>query len=95
MAGYRWLKDTILKSFRPFTLPTGIQLASDFIMQLIWCGCKSDIPFSTRDSGYKRYGFGLLDLHVQLCTNILCIFWFPRKFIVIVFRLESTIDGEI
>jgi hypothetical protein len=36
MAGYRWLKDTILKSFRPFTLSTGIQLAPDFIMQLIW-----------------------------------------------------------
>jgi hypothetical protein len=33
--------------------------------------------------------------HVQLYTNILCIFWFLHNFIVIVFRLESTIDGEI
>jgi hypothetical protein len=66
-------------------------------MQLIWSGYKSGIPFSTRDCGYKRYGFGLLDLHVQLYTKyiILCMFWFLRKFIVIVFRLESTIDGEI
>jgi hypothetical protein len=31
--GYRWLKDTILKSFRPFTLPNEIQLAPDSIMQ--------------------------------------------------------------
>jgi hypothetical protein len=36
-----------------------------------------------------------MDVHVQLYTNILCMFWFLRKFIVIVFRLESTIDGEI
>jgi hypothetical protein len=40
-------------------------------------------------------GFYLLDVHVQLYTNILCMFWFLRKFTVIVFRLESTIDGEI
>jgi hypothetical protein len=55
MAGYRWLKDTILKSFRPFTFPTGIQLAPDFIMRLILRGCKSGIPCSTRDCSYKRY----------------------------------------
>jgi hypothetical protein len=84
-------RTTILKSFRPFTLPTGIQLAPDFIMQLIWCGCKSGIPFSTKDCGYKRYDFGLLDLY----TNILCMFWLVRKFIVIVFRLQSIINGEI
>jgi hypothetical protein len=95
MAGYRWFKDIILKSFRPFTFPTGTQLAPDFIMQLIWCGCKSGIPCSTRDYGYKRYGFGLLDVHVKLYTNIRCMFWFLRKFIVIVFRLESTTDDEI
>jgi hypothetical protein len=33
--------------------------------------------------------------HVQIYTNILCMFWFLFKFIVIVFRLESKIDGEI
>jgi hypothetical protein len=62
MVGYRWLKDSILKSFRLFTLTTRIHLAPDSIMQLIWCGCKT----GTRDCGYKRYGFGLLDVHVQL-----------------------------
>jgi hypothetical protein len=49
MAGYWWLKDTILISFGSFTIPTGIQLALDSIMRLIWCGCKSGIPCSTRD----------------------------------------------
>jgi hypothetical protein len=29
--------DTTLKSVRPFTLPTGIQLALDSNMRLIWC----------------------------------------------------------
>jgi hypothetical protein len=37
-------------------------------------------PCSTRDCGYKRYGFGLLDVHVQSYTNILYMFWFLRKF---------------
>jgi hypothetical protein len=35
-------------------------------MRLIWCGSKSGIPCSTRGFGYKRYGFGLFDVHVQL-----------------------------
>jgi hypothetical protein len=26
MAGYRWLKNTISKSYRSFTLPTGIRI---------------------------------------------------------------------
>jgi hypothetical protein len=42
--GIQMVEDTILKSFQPFTLPTGIQFVPDFIMQLIWCGCKSGIP---------------------------------------------------
>jgi hypothetical protein len=37
-------------------------------MRLIWCSCKSGIPCGTRDCGYKRYRFGLLDVHVQLYT---------------------------
>jgi hypothetical protein len=49
-------------------------------MRLIWCDCKSNIPCSTKDCGYKRYVFGLLDVHVQLYTSILCMFWFLRKF---------------
>jgi hypothetical protein len=52
----------------------------DFIMQLIWCGCKSGMPCSSRDCGYKRYGFGLMDVHVQLYMNILYMFWFLHKF---------------
>jgi hypothetical protein len=68
MADYLWLKDTILKSFQSFTLPTEIQLAPDSIMRLIWCCFKSGIPYSARDCGYKRYEFGLLDVHVQLYT---------------------------
>jgi hypothetical protein len=39
-----------------------IQLAPDSIMRLIWCGCKLDIPCSIREWGYKRYGFGLLNV---------------------------------
>jgi hypothetical protein len=98
MAGYRWLKDTVLKSFRPFTLPTEIQLAPNFIMRLTLCNCKSGIPCSTRDCGYKRYGFGVLDVHVQLHANIICMFWFLASYLFcffVVFRLESTIDSEI
>jgi hypothetical protein len=38
------------------------------------------LPCSTRDFGYKRYGFWPLDVHAQLYTNILYIFWFLRKF---------------
>jgi hypothetical protein len=84
--GWNWYrisftsKDTILKSFPSFTLPTGNQLVPDSIMRLVWCGCKSGIPSSTRDFDYKKYGFGLLDVHVQLYRNILCMFWFQRKF---------------
>jgi hypothetical protein len=37
--------------------------------------------------GYKRYGFGILDVHVQLYTNILCMFWFLRKLKGIVSKL--------
>jgi hypothetical protein len=67
-------------------------------MRLFWYGGKSGIPCSTRDCGYKIYGFDLLDVHVQLYTNILSMFWFLRwlkslKCIcsVIVFKLDSEI----
>jgi hypothetical protein len=49
-------------------------------MRLIWCDWKSGIPCSTREYGYKRNGFGRFDVHVQLYTNILCMFWFLCKF---------------
>jgi hypothetical protein len=84
---------TTLKSVQLFTLPTGIQLAPDSIIRLLWCGCKSSILCSSRDCGYKRNCFGLW------IYSILRMFWFLRKFKkiicpVIIFTLGSTIDGS-
>jgi hypothetical protein len=33
-----------MKSLQPFTIPTGMQLSPDSIMQLIWCGSNPDNP---------------------------------------------------
>jgi hypothetical protein len=84
------------ESVQLFTLPTGIQLAPDSIMRLIWCGCRSYTPCSSRDCGYKRNGFGF---RVWIYSS-LRMFWFLCKLKrsicpVIIFWLESTIDGEI
>jgi hypothetical protein len=59
----------------------------------IWCGCKSCIPCSSRDCGYKRSGFGFW-MYISLL-----MFWFLCKFkkVIcpdIIVRLERTIDGE-
>jgi hypothetical protein len=90
MAGYRWLKDPILKTCRPFTLPTGIHLATDSIM-------RDSFGVAARVASPAVQGLWPVELQY---TNILCMFWFLCKFNsvfcpVIVFRLESTIDGEI
>jgi hypothetical protein len=55
---YGWVKNTTSKSLQPVTLPTGIQLASDSIMRLIRCGCKSGTSFSTRVRGCMTDGLG-------------------------------------
>jgi hypothetical protein len=39
-----WLNLSILKLLRPFTIPTGIQLAPDSIMQLICCAASVTPP---------------------------------------------------
>jgi hypothetical protein len=77
-----------------FTHPTGIQLALYSIMQLIWCVCKSCIPCSSRDCGYKRNGF---DFWIYSSLQLFWFLWKSKKLIcpVIIFRLDSTVDGEI
>jgi hypothetical protein len=91
---YGWLIATTLKSVQLVTHLTGIQLATDSIMRLIWCGWKSCIPCSSRDCGYKRNGFGFWIYSSLRMFWLLCKF---KKLIcpVIIFRLESTIDGKI
>jgi hypothetical protein len=89
--------DTTLKSVQPFTLPTGIQLVPDSIMRPILCGCKSCIPCSSRDCGYKRNGF---DIWIYSILQMFWCLWFLCKFKmvicpVMIFRLKSTVDGEI
>jgi hypothetical protein len=86
--------DTTLKSVQLFTHPTRIQLVPDSVIRLIWCGCKSYIPCSSRDCGYKRNGFGFWIYSSLRMLWFLCKF---KKLIcpVIIFRLGSTIDGQI
>jgi hypothetical protein len=86
--------DTILKLVQLFTHPNGIQLALESILRLIWSRYNSYIPCSSRECSYKRNGFGFW------IYSGLRIFWFLCKFKkvicpVIIFRLESTKDGEI
>ena len=45
---YGWTKDTALKTLKPTSLPVNTDLAPEFLLRLIRCGCKSATPCSTR-----------------------------------------------
>ena len=45
---FGWTKDEKRKTLQPTNLPDNIELAPEYIMRLIKCGCKSATPCSTR-----------------------------------------------
>jgi hypothetical protein len=59
-------ENTTSKSLQTVTLPIGVQLAPDFIMRLIRCGCKSDTTCSTRACGCITDAW--LGMNSILCT---------------------------
>jgi len=51
---FGWTKDTKRKVLRPTSVPVTVELAPEYIMHLIKCGCKSDTPCSTRACSCTR-----------------------------------------